>query len=403
MSKITDIYYKKTVHWKINDARLKFRVSQNLFSSAGIDIGSSRLVRRVVDQADTVSSLSAANYHKILDIGCGYGAVGLALKSHWPQSELHLVDKDALALQFAAENAKQNGLASNTHIYASLGLKDVVGKDFDLIVSNVPAKVGPAVLQHMLLDGHRLLAKNGSMAVVVISPIANQVNSILRQAKANIIYQRKWSSHEVFHYQLPGDCHHNDVRYPGIDLYKRDELKFSYGGQELTIETTYNLPEFDQLSIPTAMLLAHLPAMKKSAAAMILNPNQGVVPLAVVKTLRCQEVHIVDRDLQSLEVSKHNLLQTKLPLKVYVWHQADLAINQRVSTVIGVLPEKQPTKLYELWLTQLREQSKESGQLLLAGSSTLISRVIAQANDCGWRLLQRSKSHGYSVASWQAK
>jgi 16S rRNA (guanine1207-N2)-methyltransferase len=108
---LEDAYYKKTVVFNAWKQSLKFRVSQELFSSHDIDAGTKLLLRTVVE----------ADYPKpgsILDMGCGYGPLGLTLGSLYRDASVHMVDKDALALNYSRQNAELNG-QDGVNIYAS--------------------------------------------------------------------------------------------------------------------------------------------------------------------------------------------------------------------------------------------------------------------------------------------
>ena len=125
-----DVYIKKTLDFYHAGRSLKFNVSQDLFSSHQIDVGTARLLRSLVD---------APPFAKILDLGCGYGPLALTLKALYPESVVHAVDRDALAVDYTRQNAVLNGLAG-VEVYGSLGYDDMLERDFDLIISNIPGK-----------------------------------------------------------------------------------------------------------------------------------------------------------------------------------------------------------------------------------------------------------------------
>ena len=98
-----DVYFHKTVTFRAWKHSLQFRTSQELFSSHDIDTGTKFLLRTIVE-ADY------GNFQRILDVGCGYGPLGLTLKSLHPDSIVHLFDRDALAVEYSRQNAELNGL-----------------------------------------------------------------------------------------------------------------------------------------------------------------------------------------------------------------------------------------------------------------------------------------------------
>src|SRR3989338_9294100 len=88
-SSVIDAYFKKTVGLRIFDRDLEFRVSQELFSSDVVDAGTKLLLKSLAVKAQ-----------KILDLGCGYGVLGVALAAADESRDIHLVDRDALAVEY---------------------------------------------------------------------------------------------------------------------------------------------------------------------------------------------------------------------------------------------------------------------------------------------------------------
>ncbi len=128
-----DPYYKKTVPYTFEGNTFAFKVSQDLFSSLEVDHGTQRLLRTFLFE-------KIDSFTKVLDLGCGYGPIGIVLKKICASAEVHMIDRDALAVEYAKANAQLNGVSENTFCYGSLGYDNVKDTDFDLIVSNIPAK-----------------------------------------------------------------------------------------------------------------------------------------------------------------------------------------------------------------------------------------------------------------------
>ena len=104
-----------------------------------------------------------------MDIGCGYGPLALTLAHLAPQGTVHAVDKDFMAVEYTAKNAQLSGL-SNIRAYLSNGLAHVPPEQkFDVIVSNIPAKIGGELLSIMLQDSYARLKPGGKLYVVTIS------------------------------------------------------------------------------------------------------------------------------------------------------------------------------------------------------------------------------------------
>src|SRR4030065_1794665 len=92
----TDVYYHKTITFRFWKQELQFRTSRQLFSSHAIDTGTRFLLRTIVEAG-------YPPFKRILDVGCGYGSLGLTLKSLYPASLVHLFDRDALAIEYSRQ------------------------------------------------------------------------------------------------------------------------------------------------------------------------------------------------------------------------------------------------------------------------------------------------------------
>ncbi|MCD8485135.1 class I SAM-dependent methyltransferase [Candidatus Woesebacteria bacterium] len=191
-----DVFVKKQIPFHFRNTDFSFHVSQELFSSQQVDHGTQRLLRSLL-------FAKVDNYTKVLDLGCGYGPLGIVLQKLRPESRVTCADRDALALEFTQWNAAENAVQIQTT--ASLGYDSVPDTDFDLIVSNIPAKVGESVLKHMLLDARAHLAPDGLVAIVVVDPIAEFVEQVLiTNETVEITYHRHWPGHHVYHYRFVG-------------------------------------------------------------------------------------------------------------------------------------------------------------------------------------------------------
>ena len=138
---------------------LKFATTWGLFSPRTIDEGTELLVKY----------LEPKPTDDCLDLGCGYGPIGLLLAKMAPEGTTHLVDKDFVAVEYAAKNATLNGL-TNTQSYLSNGFSHVPAEQlFDVIASNIPAKIGSEQLQIFLDDAYAHLKPGGQLYVVTIS------------------------------------------------------------------------------------------------------------------------------------------------------------------------------------------------------------------------------------------
>ena len=137
---------------------LTFSATWGLFSPRAIDAGTQLLIEHLDIQENNTC----------LDLGCGYGAIGITLANCAQTATVYMVDKDFVAVDYARKNVKQNQL-QNCHVLLSNGFSHLPDIQFDLIASNLPANVGKELLQIFLTDAKQHLKPNGRLYVVTIS------------------------------------------------------------------------------------------------------------------------------------------------------------------------------------------------------------------------------------------
>jgi len=146
-----------------------------LFSPREIDEGTRLLLDHIeVAQGDDC-----------LDLGCGYGPIGLALAAMAPAGRTLMVDKDFIAVDYANRNAARNGL-TNARAQLSNGFTEIdLGLRFDLIASNIPAKVGRELLAILLHDAHARLRPGGRLYLVTINGLRQYMKRNLGEVFGN--------------------------------------------------------------------------------------------------------------------------------------------------------------------------------------------------------------------------
>lgn len=339
---------------------------------------------------------------KALDIGCGYGPLGLALKAADPSLELHMVDRDALALHYAAANAVSNDLDS-VEVYRSLGYDDVGSRDFDLIVMNIPAKSGERAIEHFLTDAQWRLAPGGKVAVVAVSSLEPLVSSFLDRAEVEVELRRGTRAYAAFHYRYKERGEQPPAGGFERGIYQRGRLSFSLDGVSYGLTVAHDLPEFDNLSFSTELVAQILGGATHSffqGAVLFRNPGQGHLPVLLSMTLEPKRIYLVDRDLLALRVSETNLLQAGFSSeRIEGLHSVDLSVAPlEVDLVVDLLRPKEPSAAV---LARLHEASGGLGSgatLVLSGPSTGVTRAIGHLDTVGgWALETRVKKRGHSA------
>ena len=134
---------------------LKFETDISLFSPSRLDVGS-------------LAMLSIINFDpndKILDLGCGYGLVGIYASKFVSPDRVWMTDKDPVALRYARTNLSLNH-TEGVHIVLSDGFHDLKETNFSKIICNPPYHVDFAVPKHFIEKGFNRLLVGGQMFLV---------------------------------------------------------------------------------------------------------------------------------------------------------------------------------------------------------------------------------------------
>lgn len=188
-----DLYFKKEIIYSFEGEEFKSDVANTLFSTFDLDHGTDILIR----------AITFKKAKSILDLGCGYGPLGIMLAKNNPQAEVVMTDKDLLAVRYAQYNIKKNNIMNATAL-CSLGIEEVKEKTFDFIVSNIPAKIGDeAIAKEFVLNPYKLLNPNGEYWIVVVSALNRLIPKVCGLNNIKVSKIRKRSGHTVYRLKKP--------------------------------------------------------------------------------------------------------------------------------------------------------------------------------------------------------
>jgi len=166
---------------------LTFHTTWGLFSPRAIDDGTLLLLDHLQVARDEVA----------LDMGCGYGPLGLAIASCCPDGQVHLVDKDFVAIEYTAANAERNKL-TNTQAYLSNGFSAVPDDvSLSLVVSNLPAKVGNEMFYISFYDAYRRMQPGATIVVVTINGLRQFVKRAFTDVFGNYKKLKQGKSYTI--------------------------------------------------------------------------------------------------------------------------------------------------------------------------------------------------------------
>jgi len=139
----------------IKDIPLTFNTALNLFSPDNIDKGTLAMLSQVEFTSDD----------KILDLGCGYGVVGITAAKIIGAENVVMSDVSEKAVAMARENALLNGV-DDVKVVLSDGFRNLQEKDFSLILSNPPYHADFSIAKHFIEKGFNRLRVGGKMYMV---------------------------------------------------------------------------------------------------------------------------------------------------------------------------------------------------------------------------------------------
>lgn len=162
---MTEHYYsaKPSVAHELNKIEIKLRgkdfifvTDAGVFSKKDVDFGSRLLIETMaINRKDSV-----------LDVGCGYGPLGLSAAVLADQGKVTMIDINERAVQLSRDNALRNGIKNVTVLQSDL-LAEVADKRFDCILTNPPIRAGKEVVHLIFAQAFAALLPGGSLWVVI--------------------------------------------------------------------------------------------------------------------------------------------------------------------------------------------------------------------------------------------
>lgn len=149
---------RETWHTTINGKDFTYTTDAGVFSKNAVDQGSEVLMVTGAEQTYPKGN--------ILDLGCGYGPVGVYLGQAFLDRTIEMVDINERALELSKVNAEQNGV-KNVEVYQSNIYENIENKQFAAILSNPPIRAGKKVVHEILEKAHSHLVEGGRLLIVI--------------------------------------------------------------------------------------------------------------------------------------------------------------------------------------------------------------------------------------------
>lgn len=145
---------EKIIYVNINDTKYSFATDHGVFSKQGLDFGSRLLIEKAIE----------IKTNRLLDLGTGYGPLGIIYKKNHPGTSVSMTDINNRAIKLAKNNAKRNNVEVN--VYYSDGFNEI-NDTFDLIITNPPIRAGKEVIYRIFSDSADHLTQNGCFIFVI--------------------------------------------------------------------------------------------------------------------------------------------------------------------------------------------------------------------------------------------
>lgn len=145
----------KLIIENISGSDYRFYTDSGVFSKRRVDFGSKLLIETIIFEK---------NKQLFLDLGCGYGPIGIVIKDKYPNLDVHQTDINEKAVLLAQKNSTLNNVITNC--YYSDGFKNITNK-FDVISLNPPIRAGKDAVYQLYDEAYKNLNIDGSFWIVI--------------------------------------------------------------------------------------------------------------------------------------------------------------------------------------------------------------------------------------------
>lgn len=149
---------ERILNYRIGEKELTFISDNGVFSKNHVDFATDFLIKTIFHEIKG----------NLLDIGCGYGVIGITMACISDATKVKMIDINRRALDLARKNAIQNHVAESVEIIESDSFSSINDDEFfDMIITNPPIRAGKTVIYEMYEKSHQHLRENGRLYLVI--------------------------------------------------------------------------------------------------------------------------------------------------------------------------------------------------------------------------------------------
>ena len=148
---------RKEITFRFSCFTCHFLTDNGVFCKDHVDAGS-QLLLETIERHGPLGE-------RVLDLGCGYGTIGIVLKKLYPNSAMTMAEINPRSLELAQENAQRNEVevrCVHSDVYSG-----VEGNTFTDIITNPPIRAGKNVIYNIFEEAWNHLADQGTLWVVI--------------------------------------------------------------------------------------------------------------------------------------------------------------------------------------------------------------------------------------------
>ena len=146
----------KTIHLNLKNTSLTFVTDLGVFSKSNVDYGTQVLLENIELPDKDLT---------VIDMGCGYGPIGLYIAKTYPKTRVKMIDVNERALHLAKKNSHMNAV-HNVEIEHGF-LFEKVNQKVDIVVTNPPIRAGKQTVFTLYEQAYQWLKSGGLLYVVI--------------------------------------------------------------------------------------------------------------------------------------------------------------------------------------------------------------------------------------------